>query len=268
MTEGVEPHRLGAARQAASSRPGIGSRASARNVKGRIVIDRSCHIASGRVDGCLDSLRMEWFAGLVVAVVAVLLIGVRHVGARRVAAGDQRAVWLVFAPTIFFAFVFLFAGLLVTVRSGPIGPFMVGLGVVSLVLLIRMARATAKAPTGPDGVDIDIGERAVDRLHRLGSAARPTPDRRRAGDRGDHRPSRADRVPASAVEPVEHVRPQRVAGVEPRVVEVVGRVVGHADPLHHAPRWARWRRSSTTGSRPGRRRRSAWSRTATAPSVA
>ncbi len=101
---------------------------------------------------------MEWFAGFAVAVVAVLLVGVRHVGARRVAAGDQRAVWLVFAPTIFFAFVFLFAGLLVTVRSGPIGLFMVGLGVVSLVLLIRMARATAKAPTGPDGVDIDIGD--------------------------------------------------------------------------------------------------------------
>src|SRR6185295_4538589 len=36
-------------------------------------------------------------------------------------------------------------------------------------------------------------------------------------------------------DPVEHVRPQRMAGGDARVLEVVLRVVGHPDLLHHPP---------------------------------
>ena len=40
-------------------------------------------------------------------------------------------------------------------------------------------------------------------------------------------------LPGVAAQPIQDVPPQRVAHREPRVIEVVGRVSGHPEPLHH-----------------------------------
>ena len=47
---------------------------------------------------------------------------------------------------------------------------------------------------------------------------------------------RSAREPAFARQPVQDVAAERAIGRQVRVVEVVGRVARHPDPLHHGPR--------------------------------
>ena len=97
---------------------------------------------------------MELAVGIAIV---VGLVVVRHLGARRFHAGDRRAVWLVFLPTLGFAGVFAAVGVMATLQIGPVGIPFVLIGITSLVLLFRAVRSSA-ASTGAPGQEAALGE--------------------------------------------------------------------------------------------------------------
>jgi hypothetical protein len=95
---------------------------------------------------------MQW----ILAVGALVgLVAVRMFAARRVNRGDRRFVWLLFAPTLLFAFAPIGAGVIL-LSVQPVAGLLVGAAsVVGAILLVRMVRAMASA-SGSQG-DLDIG---------------------------------------------------------------------------------------------------------------
>ena len=92
---------------------------------------------------------MELAVGIAIV---VGLVVIRHLGARRFHAGDRRAAWLVFLPTLGFACLFVGVGVMVTIKAGPVGILVILAAITSLVLLVRAVGSSAAA-TGTPGQD-------------------------------------------------------------------------------------------------------------------
>jgi hypothetical protein len=97
---------------------------------------------------------VEWILG-VVALVG--LVGVRVVAARRVARGDRRFVWLLFAPTLFFAFAMIWVSVNLLSVQPVAGLFFGAVSVIGAILLARMVRAIATAPRARDEWSLTSG---------------------------------------------------------------------------------------------------------------
>jgi hypothetical protein len=89
--------------------------------------------------------------------VVILLIGIRHVGARRLVAGNPRGAWLVFLPTLGFACLFVGVGVMIVARVGMVGIPIAVVATVSLLLLVRAVRASA-GTTGTPAESAALGE--------------------------------------------------------------------------------------------------------------
>jgi len=95
-------------------------------------------------------MELAVFAGL-----AVLLVLVRHVAARRVAAGDGRFVWLGFLPSLLGCGALILIGARTAGASPILGLVMTAVGLVLLVSMIRaFARMSAVVSATPPGGDI------------------------------------------------------------------------------------------------------------------
>jgi hypothetical protein len=75
---------------------------------------------------------------LVAIVVVVAVVGVRFVGVRRAAAGDDRFIGLLYVPTLLGGVVVMWAGVRVAGTSLPVGLMILAIGGVTTVLVARM----------------------------------------------------------------------------------------------------------------------------------
>lgn len=83
---------------------------------------------------------MEW---ILVAAALVAVVLVRHFAARRVARGDPRFAWLLFAPTLLVAFAMLWVSVTLLTVQPVLGLFVGVVSVIGAILLVRMVRAMA-----------------------------------------------------------------------------------------------------------------------------
>ena len=90
---------------------------------------------------------MQWILG---GAALVGLVVLRLLAARRVVRGDRRFVWLVFAPTLWFAFGLIWISVTLLTVQPVAGLFFGAVSVIGAILLVRMVRALATASGSPD----------------------------------------------------------------------------------------------------------------------
>ncbi len=88
--------------------------------------------------------------------VAVLLVTVRHVAARRVLARQGQFVWLMFAPTLIGAVVIVWVGIQMVTTVPAVGVLLVIAGVVYLAVARRFLTRAARSVSAA-GPQEDIG---------------------------------------------------------------------------------------------------------------